>query len=152
MMLTKVDQLKNLDKNRSNEMLEFKSAVQRVTAVTEDELRTYDSNISTKHKYNVFSAFFDSLAKLDSTRRYTQPKRTDYDQRKTPESDLSHSSQEDKEEMGTNVCLEKFLSACLKETELGGLSNNRHLVWYVDDTLHLKSIVLMETAMRGLWM
>lgn len=90
-------------------MIEFKSAVQGVTAVTEDELRTYGSDISTKHKYNVFSAFFDSLAKLVSTRPYTQPKRTDYDQRKTPESDLSHSSQEDEAEYADGpvwVCLE----------------------------------------------
>ena len=56
-MLTKVGQLKNFDKSRLNEITEFKSAVEEVTAVTEDELRTYNSSISTKHKRNVFSAF-----------------------------------------------------------------------------------------------
>ena len=61
---------------------------------------------------STIQAFFDSLAKLVSTRPYTQPNRTDYEQRKTPKSGLSHSSEEDKAEMGTIVC-------CFKDVELG---------------------------------
>ena len=53
--------------------------------------------------------------------------------------------------MGTNACLEEFLSGCLKETELGFLTDDREFVWYVDDTLQFKLMILMETAMRGLW-
>ena len=70
--------------------------------------------------------------------------------RAATESDISHLS-EDKAEMGTNACLEEFLSGCLKETELGFLTDDREFVWYVDDTLQFKLRILMETAMRGIW-
>jgi hypothetical protein len=86
-------------------------------------------DLAIKLKGGVFSTLFDNLALAVSTRPLNMPDTIDFARDETPTSDLSGSSEEDKDEDASRDCLIALVTAILKEENLGTLNQDFGFVW-----------------------
>lgn len=107
-------------------MADFKKLAKHISAVSAEDLKE-----SRELLENPFSSFFKKLSRAMSTRRLNMPGTLHHEEHVTPESDMSDSSNEDKEEEVSRICIDGLMGAILDKTGIAHLNDSYRFGWYV---------------------
>lgn len=104
---------------------------QEILAISEEELRGFTSYVGDDYLHNLFGDLFSKFAIAVSTHTADITTEEEGGRQESAQSGGSGSSNEDKPEEASRVCLSGLFQTILRSAQMSVFSDNLSFVWYV---------------------